>query len=78
MASAKNKNSSYIFGHFQIRFNCGKQWNLGGNSQNFLGKLIRLFVTLRCFYGIQVVMDRYRDRYRNRYFMIYTVVNITL
>ncbi len=24
----------------------------GGNSQNFLGKFVRFFVTLRCFYGV--------------------------
>jgi len=40
----------------------------GGNLQNFLGKFIRFFVTLKCF---KLFIE-------NRYFMIYTVVNITL
>jgi len=39
----------------------------GGNSQNFLRKFVRFFLTLKCFYGKE-----------NRYFMIYTVVSITL
>jgi len=25
-----------------------------GNSQNFLGKFVRFFVTLRCFYGVVI------------------------
>jgi len=28
--------------------------NQGGNSQNFLPKFVRFFVTLRCFYGVVV------------------------
>ncbi len=27
---------------------------LGGNSQNFFGKFERFFVTLRCFYGVDI------------------------
>jgi len=27
---------------------------LGGNSQNFLGKFVRCFVTLKCFYGVVI------------------------
>jgi hypothetical protein len=27
---------------------------LGGNSQNILGKFVRFFVTLRCFYGVVI------------------------
>jgi len=26
----------------------------GGNSQNFLGKFVRFFVTLRCFYRVVI------------------------
>ena len=26
----------------------------GGNTQNFSGKCVRLFVTLRCFYGVVI------------------------
>jgi hypothetical protein len=29
---------------------------LGGNSQNFLGKFVRFFVTFKCFY--RVVINR--------------------
>jgi len=28
--------------------------NLGGNSQNFLGKFLRFFETLRCFYTVVI------------------------
>jgi len=35
--------------------NCSRSFEaLGGNSQNFLGKFIRLFVTLRCFYRVVI------------------------
>jgi len=26
----------------------------GGNSQNFLGKFVKFFLTLRCFYGVVI------------------------
>jgi len=29
--------------------------HLGGNSQNFLGKFVRFFVALRCFYGVVIL-----------------------
>ncbi len=42
----------------------------GGNSQNFLRKFLRFFVTLRCFNKVV--------NHIKRYLMIYSVVNITL
>jgi len=41
----------------------------GGDSQNFFRKFVIFFLTLRCFYEVEI---------ENRYFIIYTVVNITL
>ncbi len=43
----------------------------GGNSQNFLGKFVRFFITLRCFFMQLLFIE-------NRYFMIYTVVNLKI
>jgi len=34
-----------------VRFNCKTQ---GGNSQNFLRKFVRFFLTLRCFYRVVI------------------------
>jgi len=36
-------------GHFFFSVFLKKRQALGGNSQNFLGKFVRFFVTLRCF-----------------------------
>ncbi len=32
-----------------------------GNLQNFLGKFVRLFVTLRCFYGVVIILIENRQ-----------------
>ncbi len=60
------------FSTWQKRFKGRKNKLLqAGDSQNFLGKFVRFFVTLRCFYRIVIQLE-------NRYFMIFTVVNINI
>jgi len=55
----------------RFKFISGTHFNiLGGNSQNFLRKFVRFFLTLKCLYGVVI--------HKNMYFIIYTVVNITL
>ncbi len=39
---------------FRALFMRKKLEHQGGNSQNFLSKFVRFFVTLRCFYGVVI------------------------
>jgi len=47
--------SDFVKTDFELR-NCRLtlQRALGGNSQNFLSKFVRFFVTLRCFYKVVI------------------------